>query len=157
MVRLRSISRLLLKENPMYFHATAMTVALMLSLSSFAASAQGAPQLTQAAQAPETPAAPKLLGVAAWKELVGNSITGKEEGKTLVEYYAPDGTAKSMLDNEISTGKWALVGETICFQYADEKEMECYRLEVAGNTATFTDQNGTGTRYEILKGNPKGL
>ncbi|HKM55196.1 MAG TPA: hypothetical protein VJY33_17435 [Isosphaeraceae bacterium] len=145
----------------MYFHSTAMTVALILSLSSFAASAQGAPQLAQAAQtpgtAPETPAAPKLLGVAAWKELVGNSITGKKEGKTLVEYYAPDGTAKSMLDNEISTGKWALVGETICFQYADEKEMECYRLEVAGNTATFTDQKGTGTRYEILKGNPKGL
>jgi len=141
----------------MCFHSTAMTVALMLSLSSFAASAQGVPQLAQAAPAPETPAAPKLLGVAAWKELVGNSITGKEDGETLVEYYAPDGTAKSMLDNEISTGKWALVGETICFQYADEKEMECYRLEVAGNTATFTDQKGTGTRYEILKGNPKGL
>jgi len=65
--------------------------------------------------------------------------------------------AKSMLDNEISTGKWALVGETICFQYPDDKEMECYRLEVAGNTATFTDQKGSGTRYEIVKGNPKGL
>jgi len=47
-------------------------------------------------------------------------------------------------------------GETICFQYADQKEMECYRLEVA-DTATFPDQKGTGTRYEILKGNPKGL
>jgi len=81
---------------------------------------------------------------AAEKELVGNSITGKEDGKTLVEYYAPDGTAKSMLDNEISTGKWALVGETICFQYPDDKEMECYRLEVAGNTATFTDQKSVG-------------
>ena len=39
----------------------------------------------------------------------------------------------------------------------DEKEMECYKLEVMGNTVTFTDQKGTGTRYEILKGNPKGL
>ena len=77
--------------------------------------------------------------------------------RTLVEYYAPDGTAKSMLGNEISTGKWALVGETICFQYSDQNEMECYKLEVMGNTATFTDQKGTGTRYEILKGNPKGL
>src|SRR5436190_14319492 len=79
------------------------------------------------------------------------------KGRTLVEYYAPDGTAKSMLGNEISTGKWALVGETICFQYSDQNEMECYKLEVMGNTATFTDQKGTGTRYEILKGNPKGL
>src|SRR5437868_2035378 len=69
-------------------------------------------------------AAQKLTGIAAWNQLVGNSITGKEDGETLVEYYAPDGTAKSMRGNEISTGHWALVGETICFRYADEKEME---------------------------------
>jgi hypothetical protein len=137
--------------------STAMIAALILSVSSFAAAAQGVHRLAQAAQTTETPAAAKLVGVAAWKELVANSITGKEDGKTLVEYYAPDGTAKSMLDNEISTGKWALVGETICFQYPDDNEMECFRLEVAGNTATFTDQKGSGTCYEIVKGNPKGL
>jgi hypothetical protein len=34
--------------------------------------------------------------------------------------------------------------------------MECYRVEV-GNTVTLTDEKGTGSRYEILKGNPKGL
>jgi hypothetical protein len=135
-----------------------MTVALALCAGAFAASAKGVHQLAQATPAPEAaPAEQKLVGVAAWGKLVGNSITGKEDGETLVEHYAADGTAKSMLGNEISTGKWALVGETICFQYADEKEMECYRLEVTGNTATFTDQKGTGTRYEILKGNPKGL
>ena len=88
---------------------------------------------------------------------MGNSITGKEDGETLVEYYAADGTAKSMHGNEISTGQWALVGETICFRYADEKEMECYRLDVMGNTVTFTDKSGTGSRYEIVKGNPQGL
>ncbi len=133
-----------------------MTVALVLSMAAGAASAQDGLRLAQAA--PETsPAAQRLVGVAAWNAVVGNSITGKEDGEILVEYYAPDGTAKSMLGNEISTGKWALVGETICFQYADEKEMECYKLEVMGNTVTFTDQKGTGTRYELLKGNPKGL
>jgi hypothetical protein len=142
----------------MGFHATATTVALMLSLISPALSAQRLPQLAQVSSAPETaPAAQKLVGVAAWKELVGNSISGEEDGKPLVEHYAADGTVKSMLGSDISTGKWALVGETVCFQYPDEKEMECYRLEVAGNTATFTDQDGSGTRYEILKGNPKGL
>jgi hypothetical protein len=136
----------------------AVTAALLLSAGSSGATAQGVLKLAQATPAPETaPAAQKLVGVAAWGQLVGNSITGKENGETLVEYYAPDGTAKSMLGNEISTGKWALVGETICFQYTDQKEMECYRLEVIGNTATLTDQKGTGSRYEILKGNPKGL
>ena len=142
----------------MGFYAPATTVALMLSLISPALSGERLPQLAQASPAPETaPAAQKLVGVAAWKELVGNSISGEEDGEPLVEHYAADGTVKSMLGSDISTGKWALVGETVCFQYADEKEMECFRLEVAGNTATFTDQSGRGTRYEIRKGNPKGL
>jgi hypothetical protein len=135
-----------------------MIVALSMFLDSPGVTAQGVSKLAQAPAAPETaPPAQKLVGVAAWGQLVGNSITGKENGETLVEYYASDGTAKSMLGNEISSGKWALVGETICFQYPDQKEMECYRVEVVGNTVTLTDEKGTGSRYEILKGNPKGL
>src|SRR5437870_5248763 len=66
------------------------------------APAPGAPT----AAAPAAAAAPKLVGVAAWSQLIGNSITGKENGKTLTEYYAPDGTTKSMTGNEISTGTW---------------------------------------------------
>ena len=73
------------------------------------------------------------------------------------EYYATDGTAKSMLGNDISTGTWGLVGEVICFKYADEPETECYKLEVIGDNATMYDEKGLGTRYQILKGNPKGL
>jgi hypothetical protein len=134
-----------------------MTVALVLLVSASSVSAQGPTRWAQAPAPPETaPAMQKLTGVAAWGQLVGNSITGEEDGETLVEYYAADGTAKSMLGNEISSGKWVLVGETVCFQY-DQEEMECYKLEVTGNTVTLTDQDGTGTRYEILKGNPKGL
>ena len=78
-----------------------------------------------------------------------------EDGKPLVEHYTADGTAKSMHGNEISSGKWALAGETVCFKY--DSETECYRIEVVDNTATFTDSKGAGTRYDILKGNPKNL
>jgi hypothetical protein len=112
------------------------------------------------AAAPAAPAAgpeAKLVGIAAWNRLIGNSITGTEDGKPLTEYYAPDGTAKSMLDNEISTGTWMLVGEVICFKYADDPKPECYKLEVSGDTATMYDEKGSGTRYQIVKGNPKGL
>jgi hypothetical protein len=128
----------------MRIHRIAMGVALAVFTACFGGLAGGA-------------SAQDFSGVAAWNQLVGNSITGKEDGETLVEYYAADGTAKSMRGNEISTGQWALVGETICFRYADEKEMECYRLDVMGNTVTFTDKSGTGSRYEIVKGNPQGL
>jgi hypothetical protein len=116
-----------------------------------------APSLAQETAPPAAAPAAKLIGIAAWSQVVGNSITGKEDGKTLTEYYAADGTAKSMMDNEISSGKWVLVGETVCFKYTDEKEMECYKLEVSGNTLTYTDAKGSGSRYEILKGNPKNL
>jgi pyruvate/2-oxoglutarate dehydrogenase complex dihydrolipoamide acyltransferase (E2) component len=125
------------------------------------AAAPAAPAAAPAAPAaaPAAPAAApqKLVGLAAWSQVVGNTITGNENGKVLVEFYAPDGMAKSMTGNEISTGSWALVGETICFKYTDEPKPECYRLEVVGNTATYYDEKGSGTRYEILKGNPKGL
>jgi pyruvate/2-oxoglutarate dehydrogenase complex dihydrolipoamide acyltransferase (E2) component len=122
-----------------------------------AAAAPAAPAAAAPAAPAAAPAPQKLVGLAAWSQVVGNSITGNESGKVLVEFYAPDGAAKSMTGNEISTGTWALVGETICFKYNDEPKPECYRLEVVGNTATYYDEKGSGTRYEILKGNPKGL
>jgi pyruvate/2-oxoglutarate dehydrogenase complex dihydrolipoamide acyltransferase (E2) component len=116
----------------------------------------GAAPAATPAPAAAAPAAPvRLVGLPAWSALVGNSISGMEDGKPLVEHYAADGTAKSMHGNEISTGKWALAGETVCFRY--DSETECYRIEVVDNTATFTDSKGAGTRYDILKGNPKNL
>jgi hypothetical protein len=87
----------------MQMHRIAMGVALAMFVACLGGLAGGA-----SAQDPPQ----KLSGVAAWNQLVGNSITGKEDGETLVEHYAADGTAKSMRGNEISTGQWALVGET---------------------------------------------
>jgi hypothetical protein len=118
------------------------------------------PAPAPAAPAPAVAAAPpaaKLLGLQAWSAVVGNSITGREEGKLLTEFYAPDGSIKSLHGNEISTGQWALVGETICMRYGGDPKTECYRIEVVGDTATFIDRSGSGTRYRILKGNPRNL
>src|SRR5215469_14301069 len=47
----------------------------------------------------QTAAEPKLIGIAARNKRIGNSMTGTEDGKALTEYYAADGTAKSMLGN----------------------------------------------------------
>ena len=121
--------------------------------------AQADPNAPAATPAPAQSGASeqKLVGMAAWNKLVGNSISGTEDGQLLTEYYAPDGTAKSMLGSEISTGTWMLVGEVICFKYPEDDKPDCYKLEVAGDTATMYDEKGAGTRYQILKGNPKGL
>ena len=116
--------------------------------------AAAAPAAAPAAQAA---ASAPLVGLAAWNQLIGNSITGQEDGKTLTEHYLADGTAKSMTGNEISRGTWMLVGEVVCFKYADEPKPECYRVEVSGEDATYYDEKGSGTRYKIVKGNPKNL
>jgi tetratricopeptide (TPR) repeat protein len=106
---------------------------------------------------PVAPLPGKLSGRAAWNALLGNSIIGKENGKTLVEYYAPDGTAKSMADNELSTGTWTFADDIVCFKYTDEPAPECYKVEVSGNTVTYYEKDGSGSRYRILKGNPRRL
>jgi hypothetical protein len=71
----------------MQMHRIAMGVALAVSVACLGGLAGGA----SAQDAPQ-----KLSGVAAWNQLAGNSITGKEDGETLVECYAADGTVKEM-------------------------------------------------------------
>jgi hypothetical protein len=117
-----------------------------------------APAPRPAGPAPAPAAVGRLTGAAAWNALIGNSITGKsEEGDPLTEFYLPNGTVKQLIDDEISTGKWALRGQEICFEYPEDDDETCYKLVVDGNIATFTDEDGAGRRYTVEKGNPKKL
>lgn len=92
----------------------------------------------------------------AWSAIIGNTVKGKIEGEDAYEYVLADGTTKLMIGTDIVEGKWAVVGQTICFQYPEE-ETECYRVEMAGKTVTFTDSQGKGTRWQLLTGNPQNL
>ncbi|MDH7795491.1 hypothetical protein QBC99_001554 [Beijerinckia sp. GAS462] len=109
-----------------------------------------------AAAAPDQP----LSGPTAWQKLIGNSISGKDEdGNPLTEYYLADGTVKQLVDDATATGKWVIKGDKVCFTFPDDEEDEeaCYNVTVDGTIATFTDDEGSGRRYEILPGNPKRL
>jgi hypothetical protein len=122
------------------------------------AAAAPSPAATAAAALAAAAAAPtdRLTGRAAWNQLVGNSIIGDDDGETLVEYYAADGTSKSMSGNKISIGRWTFGGERVCFKYTDEPR-DCYKVEVSGDAVTFYDKDRSGLRYTLLKGNPKKL
>ncbi|MCW2315926.1 hypothetical protein M2322_001470 [Rhodoblastus acidophilus] len=110
------------------------------------------------APAPAVSGQTKLTGAAAWAALVGNTISGKDsDGLPLSEFYGPGGLVKQLDDDETATGKWILRGENVCFIFPGEKTETCYKLEVAGDAATFIDEDGDGKRYTILKGNPKNL
>lgn len=115
-----------------------------------------APQAGSAAVGAPEPT--KLSGLAAWNTLVGNTIIGKDaEGGELIEYYLPNGKVKQLSEDEVTSGKWAAKGAKVCFIYTGEKTETCYQVEVFGDVATFTDDDGDGRRYKIVKGNPKAL
>ena len=123
-----------------------------------AAAAAPASRTAPAAAEQVPTAARRLTAAPAWNSLIGNSVSGKNsDGEPLVEYYMANGTVKQLDGDDIATGKWALRGSKICFEYPDDEEESCYSIVVEGNIATFTDEDGAGQRYEVLKGNPKRL
>lgn len=120
--------------------------------------------------APAAPAAPvapapaasaaakqKLSGLAAWSTLVGNSVAGKSDDDDLVEYYAKNGKVKQRVGNETNTGKWAIKGQKVCFDYGNDEDETCYTVKVQGGKATFADEDGNESVYTILPGNAKKL
>lgn len=109
-----------------------------------------------ASPTPAGKAASILSGLAAWNALVGNTITGRNDEGLLIEHYLPDGTVKSKTDDELSTGRWSMRGDRVCFKFAKEEE-ECYRLEVDGSAVTYIENGGKRWHYDILQGNPKRL
>lgn len=111
---------------------------------------------TTPAPAPAPAPAGKVTGLAAWSQLVGNTVAGKIDGKDYAEFYLADGTVKTMEDSVLTTGKWSLEGGQVCFVYPKE-DKACFAVEVAGDDVTFIDKSGTGIRLKILKGNPKNL
>lgn len=124
-----------------------------------AAAAVTPPPAAQASAAPAAAAAPRrLTGLDAWNALVGNTIAGKNsDGDPLFEFYTKDGVVKQLDDDETATGKWSVKAGKVCFEFPDDDEETCYKVTVDGNVATFTDDDGSGKRYEILTGNPKRL
>ncbi|MBV9835072.1 MAG: hypothetical protein JO055_11735 [Alphaproteobacteria bacterium] len=113
-----------------------------------------APAPAPAAPAPTTSA--PLTGLQAWVALVGNTVSGKVDGKDYVDYYMADGTVKTMEGSQLSTGKWSLEGPQVCFKYPREQR-DCYTMEVVGKVVTFKSKDGTGLRFDILDGNAKNL
>lgn len=108
--------------------------------------------------APAPAPARKLVGLDAVQALVGNSVVGKDaDGDPLVEFYMRNGTVKQLSGDTVNTGKWVLKGQRMCFEFPDDGDETCYKVEVAGDVATFTDDTGTGQRYQVVRGNPKNL
>ena len=119
-----------------------------------------APPVAPAPAAPPAAAAPaesaKLSGLAAWNAIIGNTVTGKRDGDDFDYYVKADGVIIWLDDGDIETGKWALEGQKICFTFPGE-DKECLTISLDGDVINFLEDDGSGFRGKLLKGNPKKL
>ena len=128
--------------------------------------AQASPNAEQATPAPATPnpansdaptAPGPSTGGAAWRAVLGNTISGRTPDGPYTEFFKPDGTAIHLDRDGKDVGRWALKEPSICFTYPDDDEEDCRKLQVEGTHGTFVDQDGSSYRFEVLPGNPKNL
>jgi hypothetical protein len=99
------------------------------------------------------------------KEIVGNTITGVEKGKTYTEYLKPDGTISGSEDGAYN-GAWRLEGDRICLTYdpdedatSKEHQWDCEPLARKGDDLFWSDSVAADDPAEatLLHGNPKNL
>ena len=121
-----------------------------------AAAPEGSGTAAPAPASPPSAAQPKSTGLDAGKAIVGNTVSGTRDGREYADYYAPDGKIVALDGGDIEIGKWTLEGNAFCTDFPSEGKI-CYRVDVAGDTATFVARGGEGFRGTILKGNPKNL
>lgn len=80
----------------------------------------------------------------------GNTVQGNMDASgPYAEFYQADG----MIKGKDYTGKWAIEGDAMCFEY-DGTPKDCWSVEISGDQVKWWKDgksNGTGT---ILPGNP---
>ena len=147
---------------PRWAVALAVPALLLAAAAAGPALGQAPPPAEAPADQPQKPR--RLTGVEAWNTLIGNSATGRTKEGTRTDYYAPDGTIKTLIGSELKTGKWRLDGEKVCLEYPqsdedddDEDDETCYKVTITGNYVIFLDDDGEGWRLRIVPGNPKDL
>ena len=99
---------------------------------------------------------PTLNGAEAWLSVVGNTLTGTIDGELMFEHYRKDGSLTLLQGSDVTTGRWTVEGEKVCFKYPDE-DKECYSIQRSGEDVTLVGSAGKGFRLTVLAGNPKNL
>lgn len=102
--------------------------------------------------------------------IVGNTISGVEDGKSYAEFYQPDGYIHGMEPEGLYVGEWRIAGRNFCVRYfikgegPDWEEVgsgsigawECMDVEINGSSFAWIKD---GERYmaQIARGNPNKL
>jgi len=103
-----------------------------------------------------------LSGAQIRAQVIGNTITGVEDGETYAEYLAPDGTISGEGDSGAYAGFWRVAGDQLCFRYDDDDAggaWDCASVTLIGASVYWSRGAPAGAPPEatLLAGNPKKL
>jgi len=91
------------------------------------------------------------------KALVGNTISGEEEGEPYTEFINPDGRILGEDRQGRYSGHWMISGAQMCMRYFEqpdkEGEWDCSRVEMDGSQITWTS-GGEKSVSKLTRGNP---
>jgi len=92
--------------------------------------------------------------------IVGNTVSGIEDGKSYTEYYQPDGSVHGEDPEGPYVGEWRIAGRHFCTRHFDEDHSmsawECMGVDINGSHFAWIED---GERYEaqLVPGNPNKL
>jgi hypothetical protein len=96
-------------------------------------------------------------------KLIGNTISGVEDGEAYDEYLKPDGKISGRSASEKYTGQWRVADGQICFYYnetgksvTNSKNWDCSFVAVDGSKVIW-DPGPDQSQSTLVEGNPKGL
>ncbi len=94
----------------------------------------------------------QVSGDAIRAALIGNTVTGNMLASGgYAEYYAPDGSIRAA----DYTGKWAIKGDRMCFDYGDAAET-CFAVALSGNRVIWLGDGTEEGAGVIRSGNAGG-
>jgi hypothetical protein len=88
------------------------------------------------------------------RALVGNTISGEEDGGQYTEYLHPDGRIVGMDRQGRYSGHWMIANGQICFRYLDgdkETDWDCSSVDLDGTQVKWRVDNSTA---KLTPGNP---
>ncbi len=94
--------------------------------------------------------------------LVGNTITGVEDGEQYIEYLRPNGTISGQSPSGRYTGAWRISSNQMCFFYngepgeAKQRDWDCSNVRIEGDKV-FWSETAPSEASTLVKGDPNGL
>ncbi|MGB7973023.1 MAG: hypothetical protein WCF81_01450 [Roseiarcus sp.] len=102
--------------------------------------------------------------------MVGNTVSGIEDGKAYTDYYQPDGYIHGVEPEGSYVGEWRVTGRNFCVRYFDKGEgpdreevgsgtigaWECMGVEIQGSLFAWI-KDGERYKAQLVPGNPNKL